>query len=265
MWSRIAKAVDNAEAEAPGGVEAYQVEHIINAILECALPKPRLDDKISKEGPKPRNKKITQQTSHAPALDTTTGHPKKQESWAVVASQNKGNALSKPSLTQPLRGTRPDARLMVRLGPESPHREEHPFVLLSPQHSGWESSASKIFYTTPNASNTTTSTNYRILACDSFLHLKYNIGVSPIHPPTFSSHFHFSITSYPFSKPESIKPNLTINQPIFISHPHQRIIFTVSFFLKKNKNKKKPPPRNEREGETKRRSGIVYCNSKKTC
>ena len=29
---------------------------IVNAILECALPKPRIDDKILKEGPKPRDK-----------------------------------------------------------------------------------------------------------------------------------------------------------------------------------------------------------------
>ncbi len=29
---------------------------------------------------------------------------------------------------QLLRGTRPDARLTVRLGPKSPHKEEHPFV-----------------------------------------------------------------------------------------------------------------------------------------
>lgn len=58
MWSRIAKAVDNAlEAEASGGVEAYQVEHIVNAILECALPKPRLNDKTPKEGQKPRAQK----------------------------------------------------------------------------------------------------------------------------------------------------------------------------------------------------------------
>ncbi len=49
MWSRIAKAVDNAiEAEASGSVEAYQVEQIVNAILECALPKLRLNNKTSK-------------------------------------------------------------------------------------------------------------------------------------------------------------------------------------------------------------------------
>ncbi len=41
MWSCIAKAVDNAiESEASGGVEAYQVEQIVDAILECALLNP---------------------------------------------------------------------------------------------------------------------------------------------------------------------------------------------------------------------------------
>ncbi len=40
MWGRIAKAVDNAiEAEAPEQIERQQINHFVNAILECALPK----------------------------------------------------------------------------------------------------------------------------------------------------------------------------------------------------------------------------------
>lgn len=34
--------------------------------------------------------------------------------------------MEKPSLTK---GNRPDLQLMVRLGPESPHRNKHPFIL----------------------------------------------------------------------------------------------------------------------------------------
>lgn len=37
--------------------------------------------------------------------------------------------MKKPSLIQPLRGARPDSRLMIRLGENSPHRNEHPFIL----------------------------------------------------------------------------------------------------------------------------------------
>lgn len=40
MWEGIAKAIDNAMgAEAPGDIKAEQIEHIVNAILDCALPK----------------------------------------------------------------------------------------------------------------------------------------------------------------------------------------------------------------------------------
>lgn len=41
MWGRIAKAVDIAmTAELPGRIDQDQVKHIIDAILECVLPKP---------------------------------------------------------------------------------------------------------------------------------------------------------------------------------------------------------------------------------
>ena len=39
IWGRIAKAIDEAmEAEPPGNIESHHVEHIVNAILDCALP-----------------------------------------------------------------------------------------------------------------------------------------------------------------------------------------------------------------------------------
>ena len=40
MWGRIAKIVDDAmEAKAPEQIEKRHINHIVNAILECALPK----------------------------------------------------------------------------------------------------------------------------------------------------------------------------------------------------------------------------------
>lgn len=40
MWGRIANAVDDAmRAEAPEQIETRHIDHIVNAILECPLPK----------------------------------------------------------------------------------------------------------------------------------------------------------------------------------------------------------------------------------
>lgn len=39
MWGQIAKAVDEAmEAKASENIESHHIEHIINAILDYALP-----------------------------------------------------------------------------------------------------------------------------------------------------------------------------------------------------------------------------------
>ena len=64
IWSRIAKDVDNViKAEASVGVKTYQVEYIVNAILECALLKPQLNNETLKKKQKPRDQKVKQQTS----------------------------------------------------------------------------------------------------------------------------------------------------------------------------------------------------------
>lgn len=44
-------------------------------------------------------------------------------------SSKKKMPADKPSLMQPMKGMRPDLRLMIRLGEESPHRSQHPFLL----------------------------------------------------------------------------------------------------------------------------------------
>ena len=48
MWGQIGKAIDDAiEAEAPEQIERRHIDHIVNAILECALPKLPLAKKPS--------------------------------------------------------------------------------------------------------------------------------------------------------------------------------------------------------------------------
>lgn len=130
MCGRIAKAVDDAmEAEAPGTIEDHQIQHIVSAILDCALPRPVLLEKISQKRAD-QGKSIVQMedkntTQHKETLPTSAN----PDTWAKVAAQKGKPEAERPTLSYPLKRARPDERLMVRLGPESPHRAEHPFVL----------------------------------------------------------------------------------------------------------------------------------------
>lgn len=123
MWGRIAKAVDVAmSAEAPGKIEDYQIEHIVEAILDCALPKTQLQ---AARRSAPSQENVIQ-------VSKPVSSSNKPESWANIAAQNAPKApkaTTKPSLKQPFRGMRADSRLMIRLGENSPHRNEHPFLL----------------------------------------------------------------------------------------------------------------------------------------
>ena len=50
MWGRIAKAVDDAMGiDTPGDIEAHHINHIMNAILDFALPKAQLVEKTSQK------------------------------------------------------------------------------------------------------------------------------------------------------------------------------------------------------------------------
>ena len=124
MWGRIAKAVDIAmEAETPGRIDRDQVKHIINAILECASLKPQW---------KSSNQPDFQDQRSAIQYTLPTDRRNKPATWANVAAQGLSQTpkpTTKPSLAQPLRGVRTDSRLMIRLGENSPHRNEHPFIL----------------------------------------------------------------------------------------------------------------------------------------
>lgn len=123
MWGRIAKAVDVAmSAEAPGKIEDYQIEHIVEAILDCAPPKTQLQ----------AARRSSSSQENAIQASTPVSPPNKSESWANVAAQNTPKApkaATKPSLKQPFRGMQADSRIMIRLGENSPHRNEHPFLL----------------------------------------------------------------------------------------------------------------------------------------
>lgn len=52
MWGWIAKAVDKAiETEVPGNIESHHIEHIVNAILDCALPLQQQVDEKNVQSP----------------------------------------------------------------------------------------------------------------------------------------------------------------------------------------------------------------------
>lgn len=124
MWGRIAKAVDVAmAAETPGRIDRDQVKHIINAILECASPKPQWK---SSTRPDVRDQGSATQST------LPTDRRNKPATWANVAAQGPSRTpkpTTKPYLAQPLCEVRTDSRLMIRLRENSPHRNEHPFIL----------------------------------------------------------------------------------------------------------------------------------------
>ncbi|MCJ1343275.1 hypothetical protein MMC31_001468 [Peltigera leucophlebia] len=128
MWSRIAKAVDNAMGlEDPGSIQASQVTHIVYAILECALPvhaqlKPGAIEAIDEDMP------IEERDSSKSRRKEARSKSSPKPSWANVTVRAPKPEKSKPTLIQPLKGSRTNERLMVRLGEELPYRNEYPFI-----------------------------------------------------------------------------------------------------------------------------------------
>ena len=91
--------------------------------MECASPKPQWKSSTQPDFQDQRS--ATQSTLQ-------TDRRNKPATWANVAAQGPSRApkpTTKSSLAQPLRGVRTDSRLMIRLGENSPHRNEHPFIL----------------------------------------------------------------------------------------------------------------------------------------
>lgn len=128
MWGRIAKAVDEAmEAEPPGNIESHHVQHIVNVILDCALPFQQRIDKTNAQSLTTGEKTEQHRDgTQAHKVDRSQG---KKGTWAERATSNCQTVIGKPTFAQRLKGTRADEGLMVRLGQDSPHRDEHPFIL----------------------------------------------------------------------------------------------------------------------------------------
>ena len=130
MWGRIAKAVDGAmEAKAPEQIERQHMDHIVNAILECALLKLPSAKKPSQNHLRKEKDKEQEESQEVHSTGEAAQPSKSPNPWANVAAKKANPEIGKPTLAAPLKGVRPDERLMVRLGKDSPHRTEHPFVL----------------------------------------------------------------------------------------------------------------------------------------
>lgn len=130
MWGRIAKAVDDAmEVEAPEQIERRHIDHIVNAILECALPKFHPAKKPSQNYLGREKDKEQEEGQEILSIGKAAQPSNSSNTWANVAAKKAKPEIRKPTLVSPLKGSRPDERLMVRLGKDSPHRAEHPFVL----------------------------------------------------------------------------------------------------------------------------------------
>lgn len=130
MWGRIAKAVDDAmEVEAPEQIERQHIDHIVNAILECALPKLHPAKKPSQNYLGREKDKEQEEGQEILSIGKTAQPSNSSNTWANVAAKKAKPEIRKPTLVSPLKGSRLDERLMVRLGKDSPHRAEHPFVL----------------------------------------------------------------------------------------------------------------------------------------
>ena len=90
------KAVDVAlSAKALGKIEEYQIEHIVKAILDCALSKVQLQAAY-------RSISGAENVNQAPKAPPPAAPPaNKPKSWAKIASKitpNRPKAAMKPSL-----------------------------------------------------------------------------------------------------------------------------------------------------------------------
>lgn len=130
IWVRIAKAVDDAmEAEASEQIERHKIDHIVKAILECALPKPPRAEKVDENRPRDEIDKDQEENQERLSNRKTAPFSTRPSTWANFAAKKPKPEVEKPTLASPLKGSRPDERLMVRLGKDSPHRAEHQFAL----------------------------------------------------------------------------------------------------------------------------------------
>ncbi len=78
MWGRIAKAVDDAMGiDTPGDIEAHHINHIMNAILDCALPKAQLVEKTSQKKKNEKENSITEEAASSTKPNETVQFPER--------------------------------------------------------------------------------------------------------------------------------------------------------------------------------------------
>lgn len=122
LWGRVAKAVDDAmEAESPEQIERHHIDHILKAILECALPKLPCIQKPSSSHQRKEEDKSGEERQEGHNMEPTAPSRTSSKTLANIAAKKGNSDIGKPTLASPLKGLRPDERLMVRLGKESPH------------------------------------------------------------------------------------------------------------------------------------------------
>ncbi len=79
MWGLIAKAVDDAiGVETSGDIEGNHIHHIMNAILDFALPKAQLVEKTSQKGKNEKEISITQEAASSTKPNEAVQLPEKQ-------------------------------------------------------------------------------------------------------------------------------------------------------------------------------------------
>ena len=117
-------------AETSGKIEEYQVEYIINAIANCCtLPRTKLElkSKNTETNLIPQLRKHTSDQSFSSSeISSLSG---RLQTLATMAAQSPKKNKTNPSLAHLLQRVPEDSRLMVRLGKNSPHKEQHPFLL----------------------------------------------------------------------------------------------------------------------------------------
>ncbi len=117
------------EAEASEQIKRQHINHIVTAILECALPKLPLAKKPSSNYLRKEKDKEQEKSQKILSTDEAAQPSKNLNTLANFAVRKAKPEIGKPTLASLLKKARPNERLMVCFRKNSSHRAEHPFVL----------------------------------------------------------------------------------------------------------------------------------------
>ena len=117
------------EAKSPKQIERQHINHIVNLILECALPKLPQAKKPSLNHLRKEKDKEQEESQEILSTGEAAQPSKSPNIWANIAARKAKPEIGKPTLASPFKRARLDKRLMVRLGKNSPHRAKHLFQL----------------------------------------------------------------------------------------------------------------------------------------